>query len=325
MRGMEAVPIVGDALLAVVVKVGHVPFSKRAAPCVAVLSGLLTRGDTVEMLDEVGAVTTARVHGVLDGRLSASDDDRVVSLDGVTADEVRLGHVIRRAGEPAPTLPATDPHAATRARLLEVVRWARAGALNGPDADVLALLTDEEVVLFVERRLRRALDRHTSPFTLRDDLERAAAAFQTIGLRVDADRLRVAAAAALEGLGVAPSSPTLAEVARLGTLTTSDAADSVTAHGKGIGAVLDLDVLEGLASGYGQAAESAGRDIRVNLQSEGRAVALGWCPHCRDAVPLDARLRCVDDGKKARDVVLVVPEDLPMTQARLRTRAGARR
>lgn len=68
-----------------------------------------------------------------------------------------------------------------------------------------------------------------------------------------------------------------------------------------------------------------GRGLRLARLAQSRAVALGWCPRCHDAVPLDARLRCVDDGKKARDVVLVVAEDLPMTQAWVRSRAGARR
>lgn len=314
---------VDDVLLAVVVRPGHVPLSKRAAPQVALLSGALEPGDEVEVLGADGVVTTARVHS-MGGDRDSWGEDRVVSLDGIGPHEVALGDVLRRAGEPGLCLPGTGPLAASRAKLLEAVRWARAGAMVGPDADVLALLPDEGVVLFVERRLRRALGRHASALALQRDFEAAADAFETIGLRVDADRLRITAAAALEGYAVAPSSAALTEAAALGALAVSDAAESMVKHGKGIGAALDLDILEGLAAGFAGASEAAGEQLRHTLQAEGRAVALGWCPRCHDAVPLDMRLRCVDDGKKARDVVLVVPEDLPMTQARLRMRAGAR-
>lgn len=315
---------VGDVLLAVVVRPGHVPFSKRAAPQVALLSGALEPGDEVQVLGADGAVTTAQVHSVGADR-DSSGGDRVVTLDGIRPDAVMPGDVLRRAGEPDLRLPGLGPLAASRARLLEAVRWARAGAVAGPDGEVLRLLPDEGVVLFVERRLRQALARHTSPFTLQHHFEAAADALETIGLRVDADRLRVAAAAALEGYGVSSSSAALAGATALGSLTVSDAAESVVKHAKGIGTVLDLDVLEGLASGYGSACEGAGQQIRRRLQAEGRAVALGWCRRCHDVVPLDAQLRCVDDGKKVRDVVLVVPEDLPMTLATLRTTAGAHR
>jgi hypothetical protein len=315
---------VDDVLLAVVVRPGHVPFSKRAAPQVALLSGALEPGDEVEVLGADGVVTPARVHS-LGGDRDSSGEDRVVSLDGIGPHAVARGDVLRRAGEPDLGLPGTGPLAASRARLLEAVRWVRAGAVAGPDTEVLRLLPDEGVVLFVEHRLRRALGRHTSALALQRDFEAAADAFETIGLGVDADRLRIAAAAALEGHGVAPSSTALTEAAALGALAVSDAAESMVKHGRGIGAALDLDVLEGLAAGVAGASGAAGEQLRHTLQAQGRAVALGWCPRCHDAVPLDARLRCVDDGKKVRDVVLVVPEDLPLTQSWLRSRARSHR
>lgn len=313
-----------DVLLAVVVRTGHVPFSKRAAPLLAVLSGALGQGDEVEVLGRDGAVTSARVHSVSRGA-DVLGEDLVVSLDGPPPDGVTRGDVLRRRGETNPSLPMAGHLAASRTRLMEAVRWARAGVMAGPDADVLRLLPDEGVVLFVERRLRQALGRHTSPFALQRDFEAAADALETIGLPVDADRLRIAAAAALEGYGVAPTSVALADAATLGALTVSDAVESTVKHAKGIGTLLDLDILEGLASGLGGACEGAGRQIRERLQGEGRAVAIGWCRTCHDAVPLDVRLRCVEDGKKVQNVILVVPEDLPMAQAGLRSRARSRR
>jgi hypothetical protein len=152
---------------------------------------------------------------------------------------------------------------------------------------------------------------------MENELVAAAAALETIGLARDADRLRVTAAAALEGLGVAPSSATLADAAELGALAVTDASDRIADQAKGIGALLDLDFLEGFASGYRGACESAGRTLRLSLMADERAVALGWCRKCRGVARLDAELKCPQHHKKGQGVILAVPDDAPLAKARL--------
>lgn len=313
----------GEPLLAVVVRAGgHAPFSKRAAPLVSVLSGVLAPGDDVEIVRRSGAPASARVHSVTGGAAAADDEDRMIGLDGPAPEDLSVGDVLRRPGEAAPALAMTGTVAPARSRLLGQIRWVRFGTLEGPDAETFALLSDEGVVLFVERRLRRALGVHTSPFAMEVELLAAAGALETIGLVTDANRVRVTAAAALEGLGVAPSSATLANAAELGALAVTDASDRITDQAKGIGALLDLDILEGFASGYRGACEAAGQRLRLSLMEEGHAVALGWCRKCRGVARLDAELKCPLHHKKGQDVILALPEDAVPAEAWLAARRG---
>ncbi len=306
-----------DTLLAVVVRPGHAPLSKRPLPLVAVLSGTLGPGEELELVRRAGEPVKVQVHNVAHGGVTCADKDSPVSLDGLTFDEVSVGDVLRRTGEPPPVLSFAGATGSSRARLLDQVRWVRIGPLEGPDAETVALLSDEGVVLHVERRMRRALGVHTSPFAMETELLAAAAALETIGLGTDASRFRVTAAAALEGLGVAPSSHTLAEAAEFGALTVTDASDRIADQAKGIGALLDLDILEGFASGYRGACEGAGRTLRLSLMEDERAVALGWCRKCRGVARLDAELKCPQHHKKGQDVILAVPDDAPLAEARL--------
>lgn len=312
----------GEPLLAVVIRAGgHAPFSKRrAAPWVSVLSGVLAQGDDVEITGREGVLGSASVHSATGGAATPDDEDRMVTLDGAGPEDVAVGNLLRRPGEPPPALSLASAVSPARSRLLDQVRWVRLGTIEGPEADTIALLSDEGVVLFVERRLRRALGVHTSPFTLETELLLAAAALETIGLAKDADRLRVTAAAALEGLGVAPSNATLADAARLGAMTVSDASDRIADQAKGIGALLDLDILEGFAKGYRGACESAGRTLRLSLMEQDHAVALGWCKKCHGVARLDAELKCPLHHKKAQDVILAVPEDVALAEAWLAAR-----
>lgn len=310
-----------EPLFAVVIRSGNITFRKRAQPLVAVLSGILSDQDEIEVVGSDELVRPAHVHAIPGGRLSPADKDTLVTLDGL-AGSIAPGDVMRRHDEGALALPVSGPAARARATMLQAVQWARAGGLTGPTAEVFARLPDEAVVLFTERRLRHSLARHTSPYAMRDDFEDAAAALETIGLPVDADRLRLTAAAALEGHAVAPSIRALADAASVGSLVVSDAVDTVTGHAGIAGRALNLDVGEGFALGFQQGYTVMGEEIRTRLQAAGRAVALGWCPRCRDVVRLDERLRCAHDGKRARDVVVAVPDDVTVTVAELRRRAG---
>jgi len=309
-----------QVLRAVVLRSGHVPLGKRAQPLVAVLSGAIATGDELDIACRDGVTRRARVHGVPGGRITPSDPDSLVALDGMSPDAVGPGDPVGRPGDVAPPLSTAGPAGAARAVLLHAAQWARGRGFGGPAAELLARLPDDAVVLFVERRLRAALGRHANPHAMLDAFQDAAAALEAIGLAEDADRLRLTAAAALEGHMVAPTVRALAKAAAVGSLEVADAVDAVSGGVETAGSLLGLDVGEGFAVGFQGGYTVMGEQVRTSLLAAGRAVSLGWCGRCRDVAVLDQRLRCVADGKRAHDVVTVVPADVEITRAALRAR-----
>jgi hypothetical protein len=288
-----------------------------------VVAGALVEGDLVEVVHRSGAVSPAVVRGVPQGGISSQDDDHPVRLEGLTGDAVSPGDTVRARGEAVPTLDLSGPAAAPRARLLAAAEKIVASGCSSGPAGMLAGLPPAVAVLLIEKRLRMAFTRQASSRDALTALLDAASLLEAAGLTEDGDRLRLVASAALEERELGPTMRDMAGVATMLAAVHAQGADAATERAGFASALLDFDG-EAFAFGFTAVDRSgtraSGESLRAQLLGEGRAVAVGWCRRCRDAVTLDTGLRCPVCGRGCTTIDFVVPSEADAALAALRTR-----
>lgn len=307
----------GD-LYAPVLSVSNVPLSKRVLLLVTVLSGEMRPHDEVELVHGDGTSLRTTVRTTPVKVVSPFEDDQQVTLEGVMRGDAAKGDLVRTPGYTLPQGAGESDLSTLAGRSLVAVRKHRLSGFEGRLAETIASLSDEAVVLLGEKRVRDALKKCTSPYALKDRFADAAEVYDAIGLQEDGDRLRLACTAALEGHEVGPGTRALASAAAIGALTIERASKTAQQGASLLGGALGLEIGDGFGVGFASSAVAVGEQIRLDLQREGRAVALGWCKKCRDAADLDERLRCSIHGKKCVDPVAVVPADAELARAAIR-------
>lgn len=224
----------------------------------------------------------------------------------------------------------SDPsaRAEARARLVAAVEGARAAGApaTGLAADLYTMSVDDAVTE-VERRLRAALSRQESAKDTLDAMASAAEALDAIGLSEDGDRLLLVAAAALEGRELGPTMRDMEPVADMAASTVAEEVEGAREGAQPVGDFMSLALdTEGdaFADSFARAklgaARRLGASVREGLVSEGRAVPVGWCRHCGDAVALDGDLRCAACGRRSKHADFVVPGEVAAARAFLRKR-----
>lgn len=286
-------------------------FSQRAHPFVAVLSGVLRRRDEVEIVSADGTVRRATVESVPKRSLSALDPDGQITFADLSREDLAAGDIIRSPGLKAPPLSLSGEAGLRRLGLLHSVKAARKTGFTTSYAKLIRGLPDDAVVLFLEKAVRDALWPERSPHNVKTAFEKAALLHEAVGLPEDGDRLRLAAAALLEGR---PLGWTLL------ALPPGVAAGMATENGvKGPGWTLH-EKLQSVYSEDKLELATEGEALRQDLQQHGRAIAMGWCGKCKAVVHLSLNLRCPLGHEQIKDLRVVVPSEAGQTEQWLERR-----
>jgi hypothetical protein len=307
---------------AIVLGASRDPASDDPRHVLCVVAGALGEGDLVEVVHRSGSVSPALVRDVPQGGISSQDDDQPVRLEGLTGGVVSPGDTIRTRGSTVPTLDLSGPAAAARARFLAAAEKAGSSGCSSGLAGMLAGLPPAVAVLLIEKRLRRAFTRQASSRDALTALLDAASLLEAAGLTEDGDRLRLVASAALEERELGATMRDMSGVATMLAAVDAQEADATTEHAGLASALLEFD---GEAFAFGFTAldrsgtRASGESLRTQLLGEGRAVAVGWCRRCHDAVTLDAALRCPVCGRVCTTIDFVVPSEADAARAALRT------
>lgn len=280
-------------------------FSQRAHPFVAVLSGTLRRRDEVEIISADGTVRRATIESVPRRSLSAVDPDGQITFLDLSREDVTAGDIIRSPGLKTPPLAMSGETGLRRLGLLHSVKKARRTGFTTSYAKLLCRLPDDAVVLFLEKSVRDALSADRPAHNVKTAFEKAALLHEAVGLPEDGDRLRLAAAALLEGRPLGWTLPALPPGVAAGMATENGA--------KGPGWTL-YEKLQSIHPEDKRELAAEGEALRRDLQQRGRAVALGWCGKCKGVVQLTPDLRCPQGHEQIKDVRVVVPSEVARTE-----------
>ncbi|MGZ4315287.1 MAG: hypothetical protein ACXVRS_05580 [Gaiellaceae bacterium] len=291
-------------------------------PVVEVLAGSVAKGDEVELVRLDGTVTRTCVEKGL--TLTSTGIALGIRLEGVRIGDIEAGDLIRAPGEdPLRVFESAGDEAGAARQLVEAVHRTRSAGLANTrlnsvrtfPEEAAQALPDEAIALVLQKRVRMALESRKHVISMSAGLQSVAEDYDALGLETEGDRLRLAAAAALEGHRVVLGKA-LASAVATGALAGSEAATRA-APGL-VPFALGIEQGDAFGRGWEQGLSYQGATIRQELQNSGRAVAVGWCKKCGDVVRLDGGLRCVHHHKEVLDPIVVVPSDLPDAEANLR-------
>jgi hypothetical protein len=293
-------------------------YSPRAHPFVAVVCGVLHANDAVEIVRADGTTRLATIKSLPGRCLTSADPDGQITFADLAREDLAPGDGIRAPGLKTPPLSLDGPGAVQRLHLLHSVKAARKDGFATGYAPLISHLPDEVVVLFLEKVVRDALRPPRSPYNIRTAFDKAARLYEAVWLPEDGDRLRLAAAALLEGRPLGWDLMALTS-AVLGGTTGEQSAES---------AQQALDTLSEMArekltrvSALDRREFAAeGEAIRQDLQQRGRAIALGWCSRCKEVVRLNPNLRCAKGHEQITDIRVVTPSEAEETERSLRRR-----
>jgi hypothetical protein len=193
--------------------------------------------------------------------------------------------------------------------LAREVRQARLAGSNTAGAH----LPDEIVALHVQWVLSHAASHAKGAVVGSAAYMHASDVLAGYGLRDNADRAKLLAAALREGYEPSASARGLAS---LGAGVINAISFDTPLLVKSIG--LALEEGETFTRSYRKSIAVQGEVWRKELMTAGRAIAIGWCKKCADITTLNDALECQRCGKESERFRVVIPADQAIAEQELR-------